>query len=230
MPMTYRGSTTAIPMNVAFVSSVPLTAGSRPLSSRSSPFSFRPTHALTISRRGLCQQSTQAHAPRTAPIASLSRSVSVLASLFSLSLFPADIAAASSTLPNSRPQHVEAGVQLSSSSSATINNGKGSVNSPVTLIAPVRAAENSPISNANKPVANQEAAKAPAAATVQQRCSFYLSEFLMWHPGAKVLTLLAFTLAVMYFGSFLYQLADPNQEEASYPFWYVFAIHQHSST
>lgn len=227
---TYRGTVKAIAMNLAFIPSVPLTAGSRPLSPRSLPFSFRP--AQTTPRHGLFQQSTDAHAPCVVPVASLSRSLSVLASLLSLGLFPADVATASSALPNSRPQHIEAAVQLSSSSStaSNINNDRRSIHSPVTLIAPVRAAETSSTSNANKSVANKEIAKAPAAVTVQQRCSFYLSEFLMWHPGAKVLSLLAFTLAVMYFGSFLYQIADPNQEEAPYPFWYVSFIHQHSFT
>lgn len=217
-------------MKIAFIPSVPLSAGSRPLSPHSSPFSFRPAHAPTTPRHGLFQQSTDTQAPRGVPVASLSRSLSVFASLLSLGVFPADVAAASSALPNSRQQHVEATVQLSSSSSSAsiINNGKRSIQSPITLIPPVIATENSSTSDANKSVVNKEAAKTPAAATVQQRCSFYLSEFLMWHPGAKVLTLLAFTLAVMYFGSFLYQFADPNQEEASYPFWYV--SHQHSST
>lgn len=53
------------------------------------------------------------------------------------------------------------------------------------------------------------------------RFSFYISEFLMWHPSAKIVTLFSFTLLAMYLGSFLYKFADPNREEAQYPFWYV---------
>lgn len=72
--------------------------------------------------------------------------------------------------------------------------------------------------------------RAPAAAipsvsalqvSVKDRLIFYLGEFLMWNPAAKVLTLLASTLLAMYVGSFLYRLADPAMKEAKYPFWHA---------
>ncbi|CAN8063809.1 unnamed protein product [Agarophyton chilense] len=55
---------------------------------------------------------------------------------------------------------------------------------------------------------------------VNDRLSFWFSEFLMWHPSARVVALLAATLLFMFIGSFLYRLADPQQKEAPHPFWH----------
>ena len=41
----------------------------------------------------------------------------------------------------------------------------------------------------------------------------------MWHPGAKVLTLLMVTLLSMALGSLLFRAADPKRSEAHSPFW-----------
>lgn len=69
--------------------------------------------------------------------------------------------------------------------------------------------------------------KCPTVATamapnpsLRDRLSFYLAEYLMWNPGAKVLSLFAVTLLCMYLGSFLYRLADPEKAEAQSPFWH----------
>lgn len=42
----------------------------------------------------------------------------------------------------------------------------------------------------------------------------------MWHPSAKVLSLLTVTLSAMYLGSYLYRIADPQKREAKHPFWH----------
>lgn len=55
---------------------------------------------------------------------------------------------------------------------------------------------------------------------IQQRLSFYVSEFLLWNSGAKILSLFAFTVFTMYLGQFLYMLADPKRSEAHSPFWH----------
>lgn len=57
--------------------------------------------------------------------------------------------------------------------------------------------------------------------SLKDRLVFYLGEFLMWNPAAKVLALFAFTLTAMYVGSFFYRFADPSMKEAKYPFWHA---------
>lgn len=53
-----------------------------------------------------------------------------------------------------------------------------------------------------------------------ERVPFLVDEFLMWNPGAKVLTLFAVTLLSMAIGSLLFRFADPKRKEAQSPFWH----------
>lgn len=64
-------------------------------------------------------------------------------------------------------------------------------------------------------------AKKLSSISIQERLSFYFSEFLMWNPAAKVVSLFAFILLCMFLGSLLYRVADPKREEAPYPFWHA---------
>lgn len=105
---------------------------------------------------------------------------------------------------------------------------------PATAIAvrPVLAQQSStstpPISSdpstAGVPNVPSDPPSPPPPVSLPDRLAFYLSEFLMWNPGARVLALFVFTLAAMYLGSFLYRFADPNRAEAEYPFWFVFLL------
>lgn len=59
-----------------------------------------------------------------------------------------------------------------------------------------------------------------APVSIMDRVAFWAGEFLMWNPAARVIALLGLTLVCMYFGSFLYRLADPQRKEAASPFWH----------
>lgn len=59
-----------------------------------------------------------------------------------------------------------------------------------------------------------------APVSIMDRAGFWAGEFLMWNPAARVIALLGVTLVCMYFGSFLYRMADPQRKEASSPFWH----------
>lgn len=56
--------------------------------------------------------------------------------------------------------------------------------------------------------------------TIRDRLSFWLGEYLMWNPGAKVIALFLLTLLGMAVGSLLFRVADPKREEAQSPFWH----------
>lgn len=68
--------------------------------------------------------------------------------------------------------------------------------------------------------AQTTAASVQSQFTIKDHLSFWMGEFLMWNASARVIALLALTLAFMYVGSFLYRLADPQKREAAHPFWH----------
>lgn len=74
---------------------------------------------------------------------------------------------------------------------------------------------------AKKPKLSSRISSKLSTATLRERASFYFSEFLMWNPAAKVLSLFALILVFVVLGSFLYRIADPKHEEALYPVWHA---------
>lgn len=91
---------------------------------------------------------------------------------------------------------------------------------------PSASAEDAPISvtptktSTNKRKLSSRIASRLSTATLRERASFYFSEFLMWNPAAKALSLFVFILIIVVIGSFFYRFADPNHEEATYPMWH----------
>ncbi len=65
------------------------------------------------------------------------------------------------------------------------------------------------------------ASPAPLTFAFRERFLFWVGEFLMWNPGAKILTLLLITLASVALGSLLFRAADPKRVEAQSPFWHA---------
>lgn len=133
--------------------------------------------------------------------------LSVLVAALPLILFPA--VAPAVTNPTT----------TSASTTATVpavrRNGRRIASAALRVVRPAHAkagAQDVPVVPADPP-------RPAPIASVRDRMSFYISEFLMWNPAAKIITLLAFTLLSMFMGSFLYRLADPGREEASSPFW-----------
>lgn len=181
--------------------------------------------------------------------ASLGSRLAGLVAALPLFLLPASSLASSSPSASVSPSSsasassVQSTQQQRSTRQRLSRESRTNQHSPVALVSPASAAEHSPsTSSSSRSSARGNADVSSSGLRVHRsaglsaslprrfriglgrRFSFYLSEFLMWHPGAKVIALFAFTLFIMYLGSFLYKVADPSREEAKYPFWYVIRI------
>lgn len=64
-------------------------------------------------------------------------------------------------------------------------------------------------------------ATVPITTGIRDRVLFYLGEFFLWEPLAKVLALFIVCTICMALGSFLFRVADPKRSEAKSPFWFV---------
>lgn len=136
--------------------------------------------------------------------ASLSTNLAVIAAILPFSLFPSPSLSPSPGTTN----HHE--IYQSKTMTSTRNNY-----APLAIIRPP-----SSLASATSVTSSSKQLKQQNVPTIRQLISFYTSEFLMWHPGAKILSLFAFTLLVIYLGSFLYKFADPSKQEAESPFWH----------
>jgi ion channel POLLUX/CASTOR len=58
-----------------------------------------------------------------------------------------------------------------------------------------------------------------AAFSLRQRANYALSEYVMWHPAARLVGLFAAAAIVIYLAAFAYRLCDPSGKEADAPIW-----------
>lgn len=205
-------------MNVAFLPAHASFHSRRPLALHRSAFRH---NALTTRYSSQSPKWPQVSvAPRAVTTASLRRGLSVLGATIPLILF--QVTTVHHATARSNDSHHQAQNYQNPREAAKAKHTPLAIVTPAAA-SPAAVASPTPESTSVTPAkANPPEPKVSSRATLRQRFSFYMSEFLMWHPSAKVFTLLAFTLIAMFLGSFLYRFADPEREEAPYPFWYVF--------
>lgn len=198
-------------MSAAFVTAVPLPPSRRsaPLPPRSSRYAHVPWSAS--------RQSPNATASCSDRPVSIIKKASLALYLAVLPFAPTAISSPNCRTPNASflAQHVSAAQrQFQKRSAAAV------------VLVPTASAEDAPVSAAlpDVPTKKEKLSRISSklsTASLRERASFYFSEFLMWNPAAKVVSLFTIILVIVVLGSFLYRLADPKHEEAPYPVWHA---------
>lgn len=204
-------------MNVAFLSAHASFRLGHPIALHRSTFHHNAFSSLHFSQSP--KEPRTLVAPRAVTTASLCHRLSALSVTIPFIMFPLTTMQPASAHPTDfqyQSHHLPSPCKTGNSTHAPIALVFPTVASTLAVTNPEMESTLAAPAQANLPKP-----KASSRVTLSQRFSFYMSEFLMWYPGAKVFALFVFTLVAMFLGSFLYRFADPEREEASYPFWFV---------